>query len=267
MDAYNAHRVLDNEAHYGHLGGDLSKLFLRMPQLPDTVAYCGVPKTEDLPVDIELPEDESMEPLYRAVMKEKLVVYLLDKEALQKKMLKVKWFDSEDSCVWWNWMQPSETEASLRWGTASSHRTSTQRDYAFVRLKLLVGKCKYTKHQIWAYHALRGENVYYMSGSRKKLLPGDEHGWEDTNIFSPFYYTLSEQNGCSDSLRGIKALINYYFFSKGLLVDFSSRPDALGKFEWAVKSLPIGRPLLLNRLMISDKALRTEFGRSRSLVD
>lgn len=110
MDSHDARRVLDNEMLYGNLGGDLTKLFLRMPQLADTVAYCGYPETEDLPLDSELPADGSMIPLYNAVMKERLVIYLLDKEALQKKMIKLIWFDLGGNCVWWNWITLSDTQ-------------------------------------------------------------------------------------------------------------------------------------------------------------
>lgn len=111
MDAHDAHRVLDNESLYGNLCSDLTKLFLRMPQLSDTVAYCGIPKTEDLPLDSEPLEDESLVSLHNAMMKEKLVIYVLDKEALQKKMLKVCWFDLRGNIVWWNWISTLDTVA------------------------------------------------------------------------------------------------------------------------------------------------------------
>lgn len=110
MDADLAHRVLDNNALYGKLGSDLAKLFFRMPQLPDTSSYCGVPETEDPPLDVEPPEEEYMVPLYNALMKERLILYLLDKEALQKKLLKVCWYDLGGNFVWWNWMSPVDSE-------------------------------------------------------------------------------------------------------------------------------------------------------------
>ena len=44
------------------------------------------------------------------MVKEKLVIYLLDNEALQRKMLKVCWFDLGGNSVWWNWMSPSDTQ-------------------------------------------------------------------------------------------------------------------------------------------------------------
>ena len=59
--ADDAHRVLDNEALYENLGSDLTKLFLRMPQLPDIVPYYGYPETEDLPFHDGPPDDQSMD--------------------------------------------------------------------------------------------------------------------------------------------------------------------------------------------------------------
>jgi hypothetical protein len=109
--ADDAHRVLDSEALYGSLGSDLAELFLRMPQLPDTVPYYGYPETEDLPFRDGPPDDQSMVPLYNAMVKEKLVIYLLDNEALQRNMLKVRWFNLSSNSVWWNWLSPLDTQS------------------------------------------------------------------------------------------------------------------------------------------------------------
>jgi hypothetical protein len=108
-DAYESYRLFDNQALYGDIGHDLAGLFLRMPQLPDTIGYCGYPETEDEPFDDELPEDEGKSRLYNAVSKERFVMYLMDEEALKQKMLKLIWTDLGGNIVWWNWLDPSHT--------------------------------------------------------------------------------------------------------------------------------------------------------------
>jgi hypothetical protein len=108
--ADDAHRVLDSETLYGNLGSDLPELFLRIPQLPDTVPYYGYPETEDLPFDYGPPNDQSMVPLYNAMVKEKLAIYVLDNEALQSKMLKVRWFDTGGNSVWCNCLSPLDIQ-------------------------------------------------------------------------------------------------------------------------------------------------------------
>jgi hypothetical protein len=104
-------RILDNEDLYGILGSDLEGLFLRMPLLPDADGYPACEGEDDNKVELfgEPPEDETMLPLYNAMIKETLVIYVLDEEALQKKMVKLKWFDIGGNSVWWNWIEPWDT--------------------------------------------------------------------------------------------------------------------------------------------------------------
>jgi hypothetical protein len=136
-DAWECYRLFENEALYGGIGPDLVGLYLRMPHLPDTVGYCGYPETEDLPISLDLdrPEEESKWPLYDAVLKVRGIMYLMDKEAFRKKMLKLVWVDLSGNPVWWNWLPPSSTRDfeghyyglghALHWllekGSGSSH--------------------------------------------------------------------------------------------------------------------------------------------------
>jgi hypothetical protein len=104
-------RVLDNKALYGDLGDDMRKLFLRMPQLPDTVHYGGYPETEDLPSHDEPPDDETFLALHNAMMNEKLVLLDLDQGALRRKMFKAKYFDSAGRPAWRYWITPEDTRS------------------------------------------------------------------------------------------------------------------------------------------------------------
>jgi hypothetical protein len=80
-----------------------------MPQLPDTVGYSGYPEDEDVPLKLnplELGEEHKAR-LHHAVLKARGIMYLLDKEALKKKMLKVVWMDLSGKPMWWNWLSPT----------------------------------------------------------------------------------------------------------------------------------------------------------------
>jgi hypothetical protein len=51
-----------------------------------------------------------LQPLYNADLQMKCVHFLLDKEALQRRLLKVLWLDGHGKLVWWNWMAPSNVQ-------------------------------------------------------------------------------------------------------------------------------------------------------------
>lgn len=101
----NAHLVLNNETLYSDLGSDLTGLFTRAPQLPVSDNYL---ESEDF--DEEQLEDESMILLFNASKDERLLIYLLDEEALQKKMIKLTWFSLGGKLLWWNWLKPSDLQ-------------------------------------------------------------------------------------------------------------------------------------------------------------
>jgi hypothetical protein len=87
-------------------------LYLRMPQLPDTVDYFGCPEDEDVPLELDPlePGEEHKSRLHDVVSKARGIMYLLDEEALEKKMLKVVWTDLDGKPVWWNWLSPSHAQ-------------------------------------------------------------------------------------------------------------------------------------------------------------
>ncbi|KAH3909924.1 hypothetical protein HBI56_129750 [Parastagonospora nodorum] len=59
--------MLDNEDLYVGDAADWAKLLLRMPLLPDAVPHMGGDSAqEDIPLDDNLPEDESFIALYEA---------------------------------------------------------------------------------------------------------------------------------------------------------------------------------------------------------
>ena len=63
--------VLDDESLYGQYEHDWTKVFLRLPQLPDTIVYCndGYPENDESPLAISPPSDEATLLLYNAVTK------------------------------------------------------------------------------------------------------------------------------------------------------------------------------------------------------
>jgi hypothetical protein len=81
-----------------------------MPHLPDVDIYYSDQDIVVSEADYEPPEDDALLPLYNANFTMKCVHLLLDKEALQRKMLKVLWLDRHGMVVWWNWMAPSDVQ-------------------------------------------------------------------------------------------------------------------------------------------------------------
>lgn len=110
-DADRSPLLFDNQALYGSVRADLEGVYLRMPHLPDTMVYSGYPETEDLPLDDDPPEDKNKLQLYEAAMKARGIMYLMDEEALKRKMLKLIWTDLRGNILWWNWLRPSDTQS------------------------------------------------------------------------------------------------------------------------------------------------------------
>lgn len=104
--------VLDDENLYGRFGHDWTKVFLRLPQLPDTIIYYndGHPENDEDPLSLSPPADEAMLPLYNAVEKCKSVHYLFDEEAQQEKLVKVHFLDIHGQSVWYNKIRPESIQ-------------------------------------------------------------------------------------------------------------------------------------------------------------
>jgi hypothetical protein len=118
--------VLDDESLYCRYGDDWTKVFLRLPQLPDTVIYYndGHPENDETQLPISPPNDEASLPLYNAVMKCKSFHYLVDEEALQEKLVKVHFLDIHGHSVWYNRIRPEhiqDFEAGPCGGHLSGH--------------------------------------------------------------------------------------------------------------------------------------------------
>jgi hypothetical protein len=92
--------LIDNQALYD-VGNDWSKVFLRMPHIPDVETYYADPDVLDYEVEeYEPPEEVDLQPLYDADLKMKSVHFVLDKEALRRQLLKVLWLDRHGKLVW-----------------------------------------------------------------------------------------------------------------------------------------------------------------------
>lgn len=83
----NARLAFNDETLYSDLGKNLTKLYIRAPQLPTFDEYL-----ESQHFTEEQPEDESMVPLWNSSINERLFIYLLDEEVLRRKMIKLTWF-------------------------------------------------------------------------------------------------------------------------------------------------------------------------------
>jgi len=96
--------VLDNESLYGHFGQDWTKVFLRLPQLPDTTIYYnnGHPENDEHNQAMTPPNSKAKLLLHHAATKCKSVHYLFNKEALQEQLVKVHFLDIHGQSVWFN---------------------------------------------------------------------------------------------------------------------------------------------------------------------
>jgi hypothetical protein len=125
--------VLDNESLYGQFGHDWTKVFLRLPQLPDTIVYYnnGHPENDESHLSISPPNDEARLPLYNAVMRCKSFHYLFDEEALQEKLVKVHFLDIHGQSIWYNKIRPEhiqDFEASPTGSHLSGHLETCEDD-------------------------------------------------------------------------------------------------------------------------------------------
>ena len=112
LEPWDAVLLLNNE-DLDNVGDDWAKIFLRMPHIPD-IDDSGIYHPDDdivrMEIDYDPPNDVAFLPLYDADFKTKCVHFLLDKEALQRKMLRLIWLDEHGECVWWNWMELDSTQ-------------------------------------------------------------------------------------------------------------------------------------------------------------
>lgn len=118
--------VLDDESLYGQFGQNWTKVFLRLPQLPDTIIYYNNehPENDETQLAISPPNNEAKLLLYNAVMKCKSVHYLFDEEALQEKLVRVHFLDIHGQSVWYNKIRPEQIqdfEAHPSGGHLSAH--------------------------------------------------------------------------------------------------------------------------------------------------
>jgi hypothetical protein len=104
---------LDDEALYGGLGGDWTKILLRVPSIVDVSQDSVLENYGDhYPVDwkwkdpeyAKEPEEEFKKAFHRAEMKIVAMVCLVDEPALRENVVKLMFLDRHGNCVWDNKM-------------------------------------------------------------------------------------------------------------------------------------------------------------------
>ncbi|EPE27581.1 hypothetical protein GLAREA_04372 [Glarea lozoyensis ATCC 20868] len=94
--------ILDDEGLYGGLESDWTQIYFRVPSIPDCVQI-GEPEVESDGVRAEEfgePEFENEREAHEAGIRERTFVYLIDREALRDKVIKLMWIDIHGNCVW-----------------------------------------------------------------------------------------------------------------------------------------------------------------------
>jgi hypothetical protein len=125
---------------------------------------------------------------------------------------------------------------SLTWSPASSHRTSIQKHIRIAPMRLLVATRN--DRDIWAYQNLdKNYEVLWMLQETNTLRWPYEHFWMNAEIRELFKNTLRRRVPRFDEVH---ILIHYYFLAMGLVNHFNPSRNALGDFEWAVKSFAQG---------------------------
>tara|TARA_R110002003_G_scaffold433_10_gene19767 strand:- start:7881 stop:8336 length:456 start_codon:yes stop_codon:yes gene_type:complete len=108
-------QVLDNMALY-NFGDKWDRILNRMPSLCDCAHYREV---EDFPIDdtrIALPlVDDPKFTLHDAVEREVVMIYLLDRQAVEEKLISVLWLDMHGEYVWWYKLDPEHLLEFAGW--------------------------------------------------------------------------------------------------------------------------------------------------------
>ena len=135
--------VLDDETLYGQFGHDWTKVFLRLPLLPDTIVYHndGHPENDKSHLSISPPNDEARLPPSNAVTRCKSFHYLFDKEALQEKLVKVHFLNIHGQSIWYNKIKPEhiqDLEASPTASHLSGHFETCEDDASLLHPGTLV---------------------------------------------------------------------------------------------------------------------------------
>ncbi|KAF1851965.1 uncharacterized protein K460DRAFT_413453 [Cucurbitaria berberidis CBS 394.84] len=103
--------LLDDEALYSNPDKDWSRVFLRLPLLPDAGTYLRFNSENDKFSWGEYgPKNRSFMPLFNASCKDKQAVYLLDEEALRERLVKILYLDVHGNAVWKNKIAPEDIE-------------------------------------------------------------------------------------------------------------------------------------------------------------
>lgn len=119
-EGIDGNRALDDKTRYEF--EDWRDIYLRVPNILDfgkisygasetsydglSPYYCSGLNDKEMIQDVENEEDEDVKQLLRADLRIQSIVYLLDREALEKKLVKMLWIDEHGEVVWDNWVDP-----------------------------------------------------------------------------------------------------------------------------------------------------------------
>lgn len=100
--------VLDDEALYGQ-DGRWECILQRMPMLCDRDTWGSLDEVPTYHHLEDRPDENSPTfEMWDATKREVAMVYLLDRQALQEKLLTVIWLDNFGECVWWYRVDPDQ---------------------------------------------------------------------------------------------------------------------------------------------------------------
>jgi hypothetical protein len=122
---------------------------------------------------------------------------------------------------------------SLRWEPASPNHKNEQPGIQFATVKLFVGRHQFSQDEMWAHQNLY--DPYNIHIGKTGSGPTVEYYY--ISISGPFQYAYIGAG------HEVDILCSYYFLAKGLIPYFRSAENALGKFEWAVRSIAQGATL------------------------
>jgi hypothetical protein len=109
-DIVRPENVFDDEELYA-FGDNWDGLLHRIPGLCDTDR-----DEESLVYEDPRPEtDDPQFPLYEAALKEVVLVYLLDRQALVEKLVTAMWLDCHGECVWWYRIHVDNLQSLTGW--------------------------------------------------------------------------------------------------------------------------------------------------------
>ncbi|KAH7091055.1 hypothetical protein FB567DRAFT_263506 [Paraphoma chrysanthemicola] len=108
------HQVLDDATLYD-FGQNWDRILERMPSLCDCDYWGDIALDEAVEADPLPPVDDPTFALHDAIKRQVVMIYLIDRQALEEKLITLLWLDAHGECVWWFKLDPENLLEFAGW--------------------------------------------------------------------------------------------------------------------------------------------------------